>query len=194
MHRGFRHIPNLVSSLRILLIVPIAMALARHELPRTLWLFGAAAVSDAADGFLARRFGWQTELGGLLDPIGDKLILATVFVMLAVLRYIPVWLTVAVLARDGIIVGGAISYRLLLGPVEAHPSMVSKLNTVCQMLFVLAVIGAMQFAWPPAWGLLALGALVFVTVVVSGIDYVWVYGRQAAQQARARGRTRATPV
>jgi cardiolipin synthase len=194
MHRGFRQIPNLVSSIRILLVVPIAMALARHELPRTLWLFGVAALSDAVDGFLARRFGWQTQLGGLLDPIGDKLILATVFIMLALLQYIPVWLTVAVLVRDVIIISGAISYRVLLGPVEARPSMVSKLNTVCQMLFVLAVICSLQFAWPPAWGIVALGALVFVTVVVSGIYYVWVYARQAAQEARARGRAPARPA
>jgi cardiolipin synthase len=194
MHRGLRQIPNLVSCIRILLIVPIAMALAHHELPRTLWLFGAAAVSDAADGFLARRFGWQTKLGAVLDPIGDKLILATVFIMLAMLQYIPLWLTVTVLARDVIIVSGAIAYRLLLGPVEARPSIISKLNTVCQMLFVLAVICALQFGSPPAWGILALGALVFVSVVVSGIDYVWVYARQATQEARARGRTRIRPA
>jgi hypothetical protein len=62
------------------------------------------------------------------------------------------------------------------------------------MLFVLAVICSLQFAWPPAWGIVALGALVFVTVVVSGIDYVWVYARQAAQEARARGRARVRPA
>jgi cardiolipin synthase len=194
MQQGFRHIPNLVSSIRILLIVPIALALAHHDLVRTLGLFAVAALSDAADGFLARRFGWQTKLGAVLDPIGDKLILATVFIMLAVLHTIPLWLTVTVLARDVIILSGALSYRLLLGPVEVRPSIISKLNTVCQMLFVLAVICALRFAWPPAWPVLSLGALVFVTVVVSGIDYVWVYARQAAQQARTRGRARVTPA
>ena len=74
----------------------------------------------------------------------------------------------------------------MLGPVAARPSAISKLNTLCQLTFVLAVICAVQFAWPPPWVVVSLGALVLVTVVVSGIDYVWAYGQQAAAQARAR--------
>jgi cardiolipin synthase len=185
MHRWLRQLPNLITSIRILLIVPIALALAHHQLFTTLWLFGAAAVSDGVDGFLAKRFGWQTELGGILDPVADKLMLATVFVMLAFLGSVPFWLTTAVIARDCIIVLGAVSYRVLLGPVDARPSRVSKLNTLCQVTFILVVIGTQQFSWPPVWALW-LGALVFVTVVVSGIDYVWVYGRQATAEARSR--------
>jgi cardiolipin synthase (CMP-forming) len=186
MRRWLRQLPNLISSIRILLVVPIALSLAGHQFIASLWLFGVAAVSDAIDGFLAKRFGWQTELGGMLDPLADKLMIATVFVMLAVLGYAPIWLTVAVLARDFIIVLGAISYRVWLGPVAARPTIISKLNTLCQIMFILAVIGAQPFDWPPGWVVLSLGALVFVTVVVSGIDYVQVYGRLAAQQARAR--------
>jgi cardiolipin synthase (CMP-forming) len=186
MHRWLRQLPNLISSVRILLVVPIALTLAHHQFVTTLWLFGAAAVSDAADGFLAKRFGWQTELGGILDPVADKLMLATVFVMLAFLGNVPIWLTVVVIARDCIIVIGAINYRVWIGPVAARPSLISKLNTLCQATYVLAVIGARQFSWPVRWTVLSLGALVFVTVVVSGIDYVLVYGRQAAEQARAR--------
>lgn len=185
MRRWLPLLPNFISSLRILLIVPIAMALSRHQFIATLWLFGIAAVSDGVDGFLAKRFGWQTQLGGMLDPIADKLMLATVFVMLAALDLVPRWLTAAVIARDGIIVLGAISYRVLLGPVEARPSLISKFNTVCQMLFILAVIGERQFDWPDSSIVLALGAAVLVAVVISGIDYVLVYSRQAAEQARA---------
>jgi cardiolipin synthase len=186
MQRWVRQIPNLLSSIRILLVVPIALTLARHQWLYTLWLFGIAAVSDAFDGFLARRFGWTTALGGILDPLADKLMLATVFVMLALLGSVPKWLTAVVLARDVIIVLGAMSYRALLGPVAANPSLISKLNTVCQIAFILTVIGIQRFAWPPPWVVPALGALVFVTVVISGIDYVLVYGRRAADQARRR--------
>lgn len=186
MRRGLRHLPNLISCLRILLILPIALTLARQHFIATLWLFGAAALSDAADGFLARRFVWQSELGGMLDAIADKLILATVFVMLALLGQLPVWLAAAVIARDCIIVLGAVGYRVWLGPVKARPSVVSKLNTLCQMMLILAVIMAQQFSWPPSWVVLALGAFVFVTVVVSGIDYVSVYGRRAVRRLRAR--------
>ena len=81
---------------------------------------------------------------------------------------------------------GAISYRVLLGPVEARPSVVSKLNTACQVIFILAIIAAEQYLWPPPWLVLGLGALVLVTVVISGIDYVLVYGRLAARQGRRR--------
>jgi cardiolipin synthase (CMP-forming) len=187
MSRWLRQLPNLISSIRMLLAVPIAVALLRHQPVTTLWLFGVAAASDGLDGFLAKRFGWRTELGGILDPVADKLMMATVFVILAVLGSVPLWLTTAVIARDCIIVLGAISYRVLLGPIDARPSTVSKLNTLCQAAFVLVAIAEQQFSWLYAWALW-LGALVFVTVVVSGIDYVLVYGRQAAEQARLRHR------
>jgi cardiolipin synthase len=190
VQRWLRQLPNLISGIRILLVVPIAVALARHLPITTFWLFGAAAASDALDGFLAKHFGWQTELGGMLDPIADKLVLSTTFVMLALLGSVPVWLTAAVLARDVIIVAGAVAYRLLLGPVPARPSAVSKLNTLCQVIYILVVIGAEQYPAVHAWEL-PLGALVFVTVVISGIDYVLVYSRQAAHESRARRITRA---
>jgi cardiolipin synthase len=196
MHRWLRHLPNLISSIRILLVLPIALTLWHKQFVTTLWLFAAAAGSDAVDGYLARRFGWQTELGGMLDPVADKLMLATVFIMFAVLGKVPWWLTAAVITRDCVIVLGAVSYRVLLGPVRARPSHISKLNTLIQILFVLAVIGAQGWAWPPSWVLVCLGALVFVTTIISGIDYVLVYGRQAFREAKARavaptGRSRA---
>ena len=184
MQRCLRQLPNLLSSIRILIVLPLALTLARHQWVGTLWWFGIAAVSDALDGFLARRFGWQSELGGMLDPLADKLMLATVFVMLAWLGCVPPWLTGVVLARDAVIVLGAVSYRLLLGPVAANPSLISKLNTLCQTAFIVTVISAQQFHRLPDWIMLALGALVFVTVVISGIDYVLVYGSRAAAQAR----------
>lgn len=192
MHRWLRHLPNLISSIRILLVLPIALTVSHQQFVSTLWLFGAAAGSDAVDGYLARRFGWQTELGGMLDPVADKLMLATVFIMFAVLGKVPLWLTAAVIARDGVIVLGAVSYRLLLGPIPARPSPMSKLNTLIQILFILAVIGTQQLVWLPQWVIVCLGALVFVTTVISGIDYVLVYGRQASRQANARTLTPTT--
>ncbi len=187
MHRWLRHLPNVVTSIRILLVVPIALALAHRRPVETLWLLGIAAASDGIDGLLARRFGWQTDLGGLLDPIADKLLLATVFVMLALLGSLPVWLTATVIARDCIIVLGAVAYRIAVGPVVSRPSRVSKLNTLCQVIFILVVIGTPQFSWPLAWQTF-LGALVFVTVAVSGLDYVLVYSRLAAAHAGSQRR------
>jgi cardiolipin synthase len=166
--------------IRILLVVPIALALAHHQLALSLLLFAIAAGSDAADGFLAKRFGWQSELGGILDPIADKLLLATAFVTLGFLELVPLWLVIAVVARDVIIICGAAAYRIFIGPLTAHPSVISKFNTLCQAAFILAVVGGAEFSTPPDWVILWLGALVFATVVVSGIDYVLVYGKRAA--------------
>jgi len=191
MARWLRQLPNVITSIRVLLIVPIAMALSGHRTVETLWLFCVAAASDGIDGFLAKRFGWQTDLGGWLDPMADKLMLATVFVMLALLGSVPVWLTVAVIARDCIIVLGAVAYRIALGPVVARPSRVSKLNTLCQVMYILVVVGTPQFSWPLAWETF-FGALVFVTVAVSGLDYVLAYSRMAAEHAKTRRRIMST--
>ncbi len=175
-----RHIPNIISVIRILLVLPIALALAHQLLALSIMLFAVAAISDAADGFLAKRFGWQSELGAALDPIADKLLLVTVFITLSFMNLVPLWLMVAAVARDVIIVSGAAAYRMVIGPLTAHPSLVSKINTLCQAAYILAVVGRAKFSMPPEWIITWLGALVFATVAVSGIDYVLVYGRRAA--------------
>jgi cardiolipin synthase len=181
-----RQIPNLITLVRILAIVPIAVVLMHRRLDITLILFAIAALSDALDGFLARRFGWQSELGAVLDPIADKALLATVLISLTVLGLVPLWLMAAALARDAIIVAGAAAYRVFIGPLTAQPSLVSKLNTLCQAAFVLVVVARAAFAVPPPWAEVALGALVFVTTVVSGIDYVMTYAWRAVAAATAR--------
>ena len=99
MSRSLRQIPNIISAIRILLVAPIAVALANHQLVTTIVLFGVAALSDAADGFLAKRYGWQSELGAVLDPAADKLLLVTVFITLAYLKLVPLWLMAAAVAR-----------------------------------------------------------------------------------------------
>jgi cardiolipin synthase len=183
---SLRQIPNVISSIRIALVAPIAVALAQHHLVTSIALFAVAGVSDAADGFLAKRFGWQTELGAVLDPAADKLLLATVFVVLAYLRLVPLWLMAAAVARDAIIVLGALLYRVRVGPLDVRPSKLSKFNTLCQAAFILAVVCRAEFSAPPAWTVVVLGALVFVTVTVSGIDYVLIYGRRAFDLTRPR--------
>ncbi len=188
---SLRHLPNIISAIRILLVAPIAVALANHQLTTTIVLFGVAGLSDAADGFLAKRFGWQSELGAVLDPAADKLLLATVFITLAYLKLVPWWLMAAAVARDAVIVAGALLYKCLIGPLNIRPSIVSKLNTLCQAAFIMAVVGREEFSVPPAWVVTALGAMVFATVAVSGIDYVLIYGRRALSLSRPRAAARA---
>jgi cardiolipin synthase len=185
-----RQIPNIISAIRILLVAPIAVALANHQLPTTIVLFGVAALSDAADGYLAKRYGWQSELGAVLDPAADKLLMATVFITLAYMKLVPLWLMAAAVARDAIIALGALIYRFWFGPLNVRPSVVSKFNTLCQAAYILAVVGREEFQFPPAWVVVVLGALVFVTVAVSGIDYILIYGRRALGLAKPRAARR----
>jgi len=183
---SLRQLPNIICVGRILLVVPIAMLLFRGEFTQTLLLFGVAAFSDALDGFLAKRFGWTTELGKVLDPLADKLLLVTVFITLAAAGYTPAWLAFVVVARDVIIGIGALTFYWLFGPLHGRPTAVSKLNTLLQLLYVLAAIASLAFGWPDESIVLALGAGVFVTTFVSGIDYVVTYIRRAHAVVHSR--------
>jgi cardiolipin synthase len=184
-----RWLPNGLCVLRMLLAPPTAWLLMRGEYWLTLLVFFVAAVTDAADGYLAKRFGWETELGKALDPLADKLLLVTVFVTLAILQLVPVWLAVLVVLRDALITGGAISYRVLYGPiVDAAPTLISKLNTLMQILYVLAVVGAQAMSWSLPIILSLLAWLTALTTVCSGADYVVTYSRRAVVASRARQR------
>lgn len=183
---SLRQLPNLICLARIGLVIPVAWSLTEGEFVRTLWLFAIAAASDGLDGFLAKRFGWTTELGRVLDPLADKLLLVTVFIVLAVTGHTPLWLTVIVVARDVVIAAGALAFKWLFGPVRGHPTVISKINTGVQLLYVLALVAHLGLGAPPTAWVLALGATVFVTTMVSGIDYVITYSRRAAAVARAR--------
>ncbi|MDE2303939.1 MAG: CDP-alcohol phosphatidyltransferase family protein [Gammaproteobacteria bacterium] len=182
MALGLRQLPNAISALRLLLVLPISVAILDGAWFTALTLFLVAGFSDAADGYLAKQFGWQTRLGAWLDPAADKLLVAAVFVSLAVRREIPGLLAAAAVGRDLIIVAGALAYRRFVGPLAVRPSPVSKLNTLCQLSFVLAILVRRTAGVLPPWSETAGGALVLVTIAVSGLDYVMRYA------ARARGR------
>lgn len=183
---SLRFIPNALCLLRMALIVPIVWLLVHGEYEVTLLVFAFAAVTDAADGLLAKTYGWITELGKILDPLADKLLLVVVFVTLSILGLVPVWLSAVVVGRDIIISGGALTYRLLYGPVEGRPTRVSKFNTLCQILFVLAVIVRAAYSQVSEVLVTVLGALVFVTTAVSGLDYVLRYSQKAAAAHRLK--------
>jgi cardiolipin synthase len=180
-------LPNALSILRILLTIPVAWLLARNQYALTFLVFGFAALTDALDGGLAKHFGWTSELGKLLDPIGDKLLLMTVFITLTVQGHVPLWLTATAVARDLVIIVGAIVYRVWLGPIKgSRPTTISKINTLCQIVYLLAVIESIALAALPSLVALVMGALVFMTTVISGLDYVITYSRRAYQVYRAR--------
>jgi cardiolipin synthase (CMP-forming) len=187
---SLRQIPNAICVGRLALVVPIAWTLVHDDPAATLWLFAAAAVSDGADGFLAKRFGWQSELGAFLDPLADKVLLTTAYITLAWLGLIAPWLVLLTVGRDAVIVSGALAYRLRVGPVKIEPKISSKINTACQLLFVLIIISRQAFSVPVAWVATAVGAAVLVTTVISGADYVLTYGKRARAELAARRKLR----
>ncbi len=174
-----RHLPNIICFIRLALIWPIASALhAGQQLP-ALALFVAAAFSDGLDGYLAKRFNWTSELGKFLDPVADKLLLVTVFVESAWLGLVPWWLTAAVVARDVLIGLGALVYRLWFGELRGRPTIISKINTAAQLMYVVLVMLRAAVGVPPRELLDAGAVLTLITTVVSGLDYVITFTRRA---------------
>src|SRR6056297_2441927 len=184
-------LPNLISVVRILLIPPTLYAIAVEAWTVALGLFFFAGFSDGLDGFLAKRFTWQSRLGALLDPAADKLLMAGVFLTLTVVGLVPVWLAAVVILRDVVIVSGALAYQFLVAPVPGEPTRLSKVNTAVELLYVLSVLGHAAFSWPPDITLTVLGAGVLVTAVVSGIDYVLSWARRASERGSEGGSERA---
>jgi cardiolipin synthase len=174
-------IPNAISLMRIALIVPILMLILRDEYAWALGLFFFAGFSDGLDGYLANRFDWRTRLGGLLDPVADKLLVAGMFITLAWVGQIPAWLAAIVILRDIVIFGGAVAYNFLIEPLQGEPTRISKLNTVLELLFLLFALSRAGFGWPDTITMTILGASILVTVVISGADYVWSWGRRAQE-------------
>lgn len=178
---SLRWLPNAISLMRIALVAPILWCITEDRFVLALALFFVAGFSDGVDGWLAKRFGWGTRLGALLDPIADKLLVAGAFVTLMITGHIPAWLAGAVVARDVVIVGGAMLYSWLIEPVEGEPTRISKLNTALELLLILFVLSRAAYGWPDEITITVLGAAVLVTVVVSGIDYVWSWARRARE-------------
>ena len=172
-------LPNAISLFRIALVPPILALLLNGRHDFALALFFVAGFSDGLDGYLAKRFDWHSRAGALLDPIADKLLVAGTFVTLSITGHLPVWLAAIVVLRDVVIVGGAMAYNFLVRPVEGEPTRISKLNTAIELLLVLFVISRAGFDWPDKITITMLGAAVLVTVVISGIDYVWSWTNRA---------------
>lgn len=184
---NLRWLPNAISVFRIVLIAPVLYCILDARYAEALALFFVAGFSDGVDGFLAKRFNWHTRLGALLDPVADKLLMASTYLTLAYVAKMPVWLASIVVLRDVVILGGATAYNFLIAPVQGEPTLVSKLNTVLELLFVVCVLARAAFDWPDETTIMVLGAGVLVTVVVSGVDYVASWSQRARTAKQASG-------
>ncbi len=138
-------IPNLITLARILTVPLVVWAISSGEMLIAFILFVAAGISDAIDGFLAKRFDMASEIGAYLDPIADKALIVSIYVSLGIAGAIPGWLVIFVVSRDIMIVGAVILTWLIGRPMEMKPLRVSKLNTVAQIVFACLVLGSLAF-------------------------------------------------
>ncbi len=167
-----RQIPNFLTVVRILLIVPFAWCIYVQQYAEALAIFFIAGLSDGVDGFLARQFGWKSRFGAIADPLADKLLLITAYVVLAWTEQIPLWLTVLVLSRDLIIVVGALVYHYWISHYEIKPSLWGKACTLVQIVFALAIL-IRQAEWPmPEWVIDGGLWVVALVTAFSGLHYV----------------------
>lgn len=180
----FRHIPNILTGLRFLLVIPILIALLQQHYLLALCLFILAGLTDGLDGLLARLCGWTSRFGAIADPLADKLLLMSSFLAFSWLGYIPVWIAVLVVFRDVWIVGGALAYRYCIRQPHLMPTAISKINTFLQLLLVALLLVHLSLHILPMtlieW---VIGAVV-VTSIISFLHYTWVWGRRAALALR----------
>lgn len=182
----WRHLPNTLTVLRMTLVVPLAWLIRETRYDEAVVVAAVAGLTDALDGFLAKRCGWQSWFGAVLDPIADKLMLVACFVTLGFVGAHPDWLTWLVVGRDALIVAGALAWHNLIGRIDAQPTRLSKLTTVVQIVYVLAQLLHLSH-WldlPPH----LLDGLIWLTAVltiVSGLQYVAVWSRKALQWRKA---------
>lgn len=181
----WRWIPNALTFMRMVLIIPFAGALLDGNYRLSLLIFLVAAISDGVDGFLARYFNWRTRVGAIADPLADKALLITTYLMLTITGILPVWLFLLVLARDIAIVGGALAFHYGIGRFEMAPSVPGKINTLVQILVALAII-ILLAGWPmQPWVIDAGVWLVAGSAIFSGCHYVIVWSLRALRMKRS---------
>lgn len=138
-------VPNFITLLRFLMVPAVVYALLLGEMLPAFIIFVVAGISDGVDGFVARHYNQQSELGAYLDPIADKLLLVTVFIMLAILDFLPQWLVVLVVSRDVLIIMAVLLSSVMAQPVDMNPIFISKANTALQIALVSVVLAELAF-------------------------------------------------
>jgi cardiolipin synthase len=185
MRERVLNLPNIISVLRLVAVPGVAWLILLQRWEAACWLFLAAAVSDGIDGLLARWLNQMTQLGAALDTVADKALGVVTLVMLTQAGAIPLWVTLAILLRDSIIVLGALSYRGLAGHLEIHPTWLGKTHMFAEFVLLTAVLAGLGgLLAVDAW-LMPLFAGVFVVAVMSGVQYVWIWGTKARREREA---------
>jgi cardiolipin synthase len=173
-------IPNYITIFRFILVPFIVMALLSGYVGAALIGFVIAGVSDGIDGFIARRYNQGSELGAYLDPIADKLLLISLFVVLGFVKELPVWLVVIVVSRDIFIIGAVLLGAVIGKPLEMHPLLVSKANTAFQIILVAVTLADIAFEFSLTGSRTILVWIVALLTAASATAYLMTWTRHMA--------------
>ncbi|MBO42856.1 MAG: CDP-alcohol phosphatidyltransferase [Rhodospirillaceae bacterium] len=168
-------LPNLISLARLFAVPLMVWLIVAGELSAAFWVFVAASISDAVDGFIAKRFDAVTTFGSYIDPLADKALLVSCFVALGIEGQIANWLVILVVFRDVVIIGGAILALPLGRPVIMRPLFISKLNTTMQIILVALVLAEIGIGVYEANLILVMQYIVAMTTIASGTGYAYRY-------------------
>lgn len=180
------YIPNLLTLARIALVPWLIVLLQEQQFLASLIVFVVAGITDGLDGYIAKRYNAQTQLGAILDPLADKALLVSSYVMLSMMQLIPFWLVVAVVFRDVVIVCGYLIFILFFGAVETQPLKISKLNTFLQIVFIVMVLGMLAGASQLSVLIHPLSYAVLITSIASGCAYVYIGSMKATQSSQTQ--------
>jgi len=169
-----KHLPNVLTVIRMILIVPFIIVLYNGQYLWALILLFIAGVTDGLDGFLARQYGWYSWFGSVADPVADKLLLIASYVVLGLLDHIPIALTYLVVGRDAMIFLGATFYWLVVGQFEGRPTLLGKTCTFIMIMQGLLVLMSLALFPLPELLLQAGNVLVAILCVVSGGQYIYM--------------------
>ena len=174
------NLPNLISMGRLLSVPVIVWLILIGRMTEAFWLFLAAGISDALDGYLAKRMNAETTFGRHLDPLADKALLVCVYITLGHSGDLATWLVIMVVFRDALIVGGAILFQSLTRSLTMDPYVISKVNTLFQIILATVVLADLGLNFHIGWLVDALTYAVAATTFASGAVYVVEWSRRAA--------------
>jgi cardiolipin synthase len=174
------NIPNLITTGRILMVPIVVWAITSASYQLAFWLFVVAAISDAVDGFLAKRLGATSEFGAYLDPLADKALLMSIYVTLGIAGLLPLWVVIAVVSRDIMILGAVVVAWIVGKPLSIHPLIVSKLNTLAQILLAILILATNAFALNPGYADEVALVVVGVLTGLSAAAYLAAWMRHMA--------------
>lgn len=178
-------IPNAITISRMVLAFPLLWLLMHGYFQQAFWLAVFAGATDAVDGFIAKRCGWRSVLGGVLDPIADKLLLTVCFIGLWWSRSLPTWLVGVVIVRDLVILVGALAWWRIAGAYEPAPTGISKMTTLSQLVLVAIVLAHLAGTDIAQRWVAPLVLSTAAITVVSGADYVVRYSLKAWRRNRS---------